>query len=343
MASLFRRKKSRFFWINYRDPATGKVVQKSTGIDASEGGPSRRKAKQLEALWTQREMAAPRTRETERWEAWADTYLSERYGDRGSLRPARLGLRDLLVYFREIGVRTPRQVTYSIAAGFVTWRLNTNLLGKVKPSTARLRFVYLSVLMAEAVRRGFVEANPCREVELPRGPAKEKKEITVENQARIESELRTMPEWMREQWLVLLRQGCRVSETAVPLNEIDTDGMTITFRIKGGKKHSATLHPDLLPLIAKARARGRSALIEGPAIGSWSAIWSKFFIKRNLPYSIHCTRVTVITRLIRAGHSIAEVSNFIGHTEAVNRVYRKLKPRDSAALLNTLAAVPSQA
>lgn len=340
MASVYQRKGSRFWWIKYRAPASGELVRKSTGYDIAFPA-SRRKAKQLEATWTQREMAAPRTHETERWEAWADGYLATRYANSGSLKSANLAMRDMLVYFREIGVRTPRQVTYQIAAEFVPWRLKARLPGKIGVNSARLRFVYFSVLMSEAVRRGFCEVNPCREVRHRKAPSKEKSEITLEDQARIEAELKSKPQWMREQWLVLMRQGCRVAETGVPLNEIDTAAMTITLRVKGGKKHTAMLHPDLLPLIAKARVEKRASLIEGPPVGSWSAIWSSFFIKRGLPYSIHCTRVTVITRLIRAGHPIAEVSNFIGHTEAVNRIYRKLKPRDSHKLIDTLAGVSS--
>lgn len=342
MASVYQRKGSRFWWIKYRDPVSGELVRKSTGYDVTAHA-SRRKAKALEATWTQREMAAPRTRETERWEAWADGYLRDRYAGSLSLDSALLALRDLLVFFREHGIRTPRQVTYQVASSFVPWRLSTKLLGKVKLNTARLRFVYLSVLMSEAVRRGFSETNPCREVRLKKAEPKEKQEISPEDQARIEAELLSKPQWMREQWLVLMRHGCRIAETAVPLNEIDTDAMTITFRLKGGKKHAATLHQDLLPLIATARAENRKTLIEGPPVTSWSSVWSDFFSRRKLPYSIHCTRVTVITRLIRAGHSTSTVSNFIGHTEAVNRIYRKLKPRDSQALLDTLAGAPIQA
>lgn len=340
MAFVFERPGSRFWWIRYRDPVTGKIVRRSTGIDVVSPD-ARRLAKREEADWTLKEMAAPRINEKEQWASWAEAYLNSRYEGSGSLKSALLAFRDLLTYFRELGIRTPRMVTYQVAAGFIPWRLSNKTIGAIKPNTARLRFVYLSVLMSQAVRLGFCAANPCREVELRREPAKEKEEITTEHQALIEKELAIKPQWMRDQWLVLMRQGCRVGETSAPLRRINTDAMTITFRLKGGKLHTAQLHPDLLPLIAKARSEGRKHLIEGPPVGSWPAIWSDFFKRRGLPYSIHCTRVTVITRLVRSGHPQAEVCNFIGHTQAVSKIYQKLKPPDSMKLLATLAGAPT--
>jgi site-specific recombinase XerD len=357
MAHIFRRPGSRFFWIKYRDPGSGEVVRESTGWD-EETPDVKQKLKRLRAEKHAKEMSAPRTNERERWEKWAYPYFEDRYRLKpGSLKNAKKALVDLMMFFQEKEIRTPRQVTYDIAAAFVPWRIakrfrkrkEVDASAPTKPkkrkgdpktgvsrNTGRLRFAYFRVLMSEAVRRGFTDNNPCREVELQRDPAKEKNEITADDQAKIESELATKPQWMREQWMVLMRQGCRVAETAVPLERINTDEMTITFKLKGGRLHTASLHKQLLPLVERARAEGRTCLIEGPPSSSWPAIWSDFFTRRDLPYSIHCTRVTVITRMVRKGSSVTDVCNLIGHTEAVNKIYRKLKPKDSASLLDIL-------
>lgn len=340
MASIFERPGSRFWWVKYRDPGTGKILRKSTGIDVALPG-ARRKANGVAAKWTVREMAAPRTRELERWETWARPYLDERYKDRGSHKNAILAISDLMEFFKEKEIRTPRQVTHDHVAAFVPWRISNKKLEKVKKNTALLRFVYFRVLMGEAVRRGFADFNLCRDAEHEREPSKEKLEISEAHQKKIEAELESKPAWMREQFLVLMRQGCRVAETSVPMERIDEKAMTITLKLKGGWMHTAALHPDLLPLVAKARSEGRTALIEGPPTGSWPAIWSDFFKRRELPYSIHCTRVTVITRLARAGASVVDICNFIGHSQEVNRIYRKLKPADSLSLLSILAGAPT--
>jgi len=336
MASVYLRKKSRFWWVKFRDPATGLVVRRSTGIDvrAVDG---RRKAKRIEAEHTQREMAAPRVAEPERWEAWAAEYFARRYaGAKGSALSAKYGLKDLMTYFRERGLRTPRMVTYADAEGFVPWRVSGGTLAQVSHNTAMLRFVFFRVLMAEAVRRGFAPGNPCREVELRKHPPKEKAEITVADEVKIVAALELEPAWMREQFLVLMRQGCRLTETLVPLERIDEARRKITFRLKGGKLHTAALHPELVPLVERARQEQRATLIEpAPSAG---ACWCNFFAKLKMPYSAHCARVTVITRLLRAGHSTAKVCAFIGHTELVNRIYRRLNSSDAEDLLGTLSS-----
>jgi len=248
--------------------------------------------------------------------------------------------RDLTAFFLKFGIRSPRQITYEKACAFVPWRITGGKDGKdippVSVNTAWERFMFLRVLMAEAVHRGFCEFNVTRDVKTKRQPSAQKNEITVEDEAIIEAKLKKKPEWMRESWLILMRQGCRVTETPVPMERVDTDAMTITFRIKGGRLHTASLHPDLLPLVAKARKQVRPTLIVPPK--SFGCCWNVFFIRAALPYSIHCTRVTVITRLIRAGHPVAMVSNFVGHTQEVDRIYQKLKPADSLGLLQTLSS-----
>ena len=341
MASVFVRPKSRFYWVNFRDPGTGRIVRRSTGVD-TRAPEARRQAKRIEAEYTQREMAAPRVLEPERWEAWAGDYLARRYVDRPkSALNSRYALTDLLAYFRERGLRTPRMVSYADAAGFVPWRTSGATLKSVGHNTALLRFNFFRVLMAEAVRRGFAPGNPCREVEVRKRAPKQKEEITAEHEQMILAALGHEPRWMHEQFLVLMRQGVRLSETLVPLEQIDTERMKITFKLKGGKMHTAALHPELLPLITQARTERRTTLIE--TAPSAAAVWCNFFKKHGLPsaarpYSAHCTRVTVITRLLRAGHPVAKVCAFIGHTEAVNRIYRRLNSSDAEDLLGTLSS-----
>jgi hypothetical protein len=334
MASLFQRPRSRFWWVKYRNPATGKIVRESTGIDATLPG-SKARAKARASELTRRELLAPKTNPGERFESWASDYLERRYAKTGSLRNARLALHDLLAFVRERELVSPRQISYAIASEFVPWLEKRGL----SRNTARLRSIYFSILLSEAVRRGIAEANPFREVRNRKAATKQKKEISETDQLIIEAALVEKKEWMREQWLVLMRQGCRISETYVTLDRIDEKQETIIFRVKGGRMHTAQLHPDLLPLITKARTEGRKTLIEAPP--SAGPIWSDFFAKLGLPYSIHCTRVTAITRMLRDGHSAAQVASFIGHSELINRVYRRLQPSDARALLKSLGAVSS--
>ncbi len=339
MASIFKRARSPFFWIKWRDPVRG-ILRESTGIriDAPDG---KQKVNLFRAQKAVRELSGPKVRGSERWESWARGYFAARYEGTGSLKNALVALADLLVFFAEFEAIVPRLVTYDLAGKFMDWRKSARTLPKVHHNTARLRFSYLNILMSEAVRRGFADFNPCREIAVKGVAKKVKLEISADDQAKIESLLPLAKAWMQEQWLVLMRQGCRIAETIVPLERIDEKRMTITLRLKGGKLHTAPLHPDLLPLVARARAEKRPTLVVVPP--SHSTIWGLWFRAHGLPYSAHCTRVTVITRLLRADHSPAKVCAFIGHSEEVNVIYRRLNPPDARELLATLSSSPRPA
>ena len=120
--------------------------------------------------------------------------------------------------------------------------------------------------MQEAVRRSYITANPCVKLGMRRRNTKVKPEISSDEQTSIESALTKMDEWMRDCWLVAMRQGCRLSETAVPIRDIDLKTKTVTFHTKGNRVHSAPIHDDLLPLIKKAQAEKRKTLVTATEI-----------------------------------------------------------------------------
>lgn len=336
MASLFKRPRSPYHWVKYRDPVTGKVKAESTGLRRDNPEESK-KAHQHRAKLEMLELSAPKVNPGERWGDWAPAYIEERYGGSGSLRSARLGLRDAIEFFKQFNVPAPRFLTHAIACEFVPWRVSKDCrIGAVGRNTAKLRFTYLRIIVAKATKLGLCEVNPTRDVEVRGAPAKKKNEITIEDQKVIERRLLQHPQWMREQWLILMRQGCRIGETVVPMDRINTDTMTITFKLKGGALFTTALHPDLLPLVKLARKEKRPTLITPPR-QKFSGAWTLLFQACKLPYSAHCTRVTVITRLLRANHSPAKVCAFIGHQEEINRIYRRLTAPDVRELLSALS------
>ena len=107
--------------------------------------------------------------------------------------------------------------------------------------------------------------------------------------------------------------------------------------------HTTTLHPDLLPLVARAREEKRPVLIPLPPSPARS--WKHIFRRAKLPdLSIHCSRVTVITRLIEGGATPLEVREFIGHaSDEIQAIYRRLKPSYAAGLTKLLGSKPPRA
>src|SRR4029077_4894107 len=118
---------------------------------------------------------------------------------------------------------------------------------------------------------------------------------------KIENALKNQDNWMQQSWIVARHRGCGISETAVPLRNIDLQTKTISFRGKGDRIHTAPLHDDLVELMKEAQKHNRDRLVDLPNHAPKK--WHQFFRRIGLAHiSFHCTRVTVVTRLAREGH-----------------------------------------
>ena len=344
MASIYKRKKSPYFWLRYRN-AAGDWADRSTGIliDSPTG---KRQAIRQAQLESSNETDLRSSAVGHAFKEWVPTFLHHRYGVRQPPAYKRYGQcwSALAIYLENAGIVTAGQVTKKLAKDYCLWRINPPEgagVGRAKWNTAILEVKFFSLLMDEAVERGHIVANPCVRLGLKRERTKEKNAISREDQQEIETKLQAtkVPEWMRVSWAIAIRQGCRLSETSVPLSLIDLKGKppTITFRIKGNRLHIAPLHPELIPLcqkLKKAKAE-RTCDLPHDAAKRWHR-WLR--VHGFKQYSFHCTRVTVVTRLAADNHSQAMVKDYVGHASTtVNDVYRKLKPRDLVGLSSSLS------
>lgn len=334
MAFIYIR--GNFFWIR-RQGISGEVVRESLGIPVdSEGG--RLRARKKAAHWTAKELGGMGPKERRHWGAWVPEYLKTRYSKKSplSLDRANAAWEKISLFLTEQEILFASALTYRTAGLYVDWRITGGKDRKaVNRNTAVTEFVFFRVVTKEALRREYSDIDPCRQIEVSMGPKKVKREITLDDQAKIEAALSDGPEWMREHWLVLMRQGIRCREAAVPLDRIDEKNGTIMFRLKGGRDFVAPLHKDLLPLVAKAREENRPVLV--PNMLHAPKYWYMLFHRLGMPYSVHCTRVTVITRLLRAKHTIADVCGYIGHTAEVNVIYRRINHNDVRSLGDALS------
>ena len=287
------------------------------------------------------ELESGRGHPREHWDAWVPGFLGNRYAESGiTLRRVEDYWHAVRAFLTARRVQAPRNLDYATAAGYVQWRVSTKLKGrKVRKNTAISELRFLKLLCREAVRQGYTNVNPCAEVETRLDPRKAKAEISEEDERKIEVVLNDAPQWMRDHWTVLICQGCRLREAEVPLDMIDEFRMEIAFRIKGGRTHRTTMHPALLPLLYRAREAGQKTLVKIES-GNPSRDWVRLFEKAGLKLSVHSTRVTVITRLLRKGFSAARVCAYIGHTEMVNVIYRRLQPADVRVLALELGVGP---
>jgi integrase len=352
--SVYERKGRPFLYASYVPPNAFDRVHVSTKFRVDDP-----KSKALAYQWACDVAKATRaqgTDDAEQWGAWVARFLAQRYQKSPlSLRRYSTSWRYVLEFLLLKKIHGPRQVTFQTIRDYIDWRTGPEQMkrsGKyVSHNTAMSDVEGFRMIMGEAVRRGWRLDNPCRELGIARDPAKEKREITDEEMARIIGALdavvaeRPHKDWMRISWEIARWQGCRLSETQFDIRKnVNFKEDTIWFRGKGNVVVNTKLHPNLKPYLQAMLASGRTFTCRFPrmgvgAAGAASKFFRQFFDGLGLPdICFHCTRVTVITKLARANVPIAHVMAFVGHAdEEVNRIYRKLKARDLGSVTAALS------
>ena len=328
MASFYIRPDSAFYWLKIRRP-DGTWGAKSSGVRRDVVG-AMRKVKELVAKESLRELQCDTSGNAHRFDSWVPSFITQKYPKKKTAERYLNAWSAITTYLAYREIISPAQVTYKLCTDYPTFRTNApkQLMRSRSWNTALTELKVFSAILQESVRRGYIPANPCTRLGLKRQPPKQKAEINEEERLLIESQLETRAIWMRDCFLVAMRQGCRLAETAVRLASIDTKAGTISFDAKGGRIHTAPLHKDLLPLVERARAEKRKTLVELPDYPAKK--WHQFFRSIGLPHlSFHCTRVTVVTKLARSGAPIYQTKAYVGHaSDTVHAVYQRLSPVD---------------
>ena|ERR1017187_4392231 len=113
---------------------------------------------------------------------------------------------------------------------------------------------------------------------------------------------------------------------------------SMTRQLKGNREFTTALVPTLRPLMERLKAAGRTVTCVVPKDAG--RIWHRFFKGIGLGYLCHhCCRVSVVTRLGRAGVSVQKACRLVGHaSELVHRIYLRLRPEDVADAAAALAS-----
>lgn len=343
MASLYKRPRSPFWWVKYRG-ADGHVHRESTGLRVGIG-PETRSAQRIEAQRTQEELDRPSAQARDEFDAWVEPWIQTHYGSQPHTLTRYLGSWTTVRAFcaqSQPPIHRPCQVLRDHVTQFLRWRQNPprdSGVRAVARNSAILDLRIWRLIMFEAVARGHCHANPLSRTHLKPDRPAEKPELTDEQIAAVEAALVSKPEWMRVSWAIALRQGCRFSETCLPLSDVDLANGTITFTIKSGVRHTTRLHPDLRPMFAEMKAAGLERTFRKPVGSNGPREWHRFFKRLGMPgVSFHCTRVTAITRLARAGVSQQQAMRFIGHsTASIHKIYQRLQVGDLDRAISALS------
>lgn len=337
--SVYPRKRSPFWYISYPDEQ-GQRRNEAT-VHRTSDPTGRRRAYDEAVQKAKRALATLPSAPGEAWDAWVPAWLALKYTKR-SLQRYETAWKHLERFLAHKALRSPRAIRYEHAEQYLAWR-TAEVRHRGTPinfNTALTELRFLGSVMREAVRRHYCEGNPIAQLGIGRRDVKEKPEITDNDDLLIRSELRSRPVWMRECYQVAICQGCRLMETAVPMEKVDLARNAITFHGKGGKIFTTTIHPSLRPLAEAKKKIGSRHLVDLPPMPAKA--WWKFFREVGLPHlCFHCTKVTVITKLCRAGVPQGVAMSFVNHsTEEVHRIYQRLKLADVSLAVQALGAIP---
>jgi len=341
MASLYERPNSPFIWIKYKDES-GAQKAHSTGLRSSVPS-QKRKAEILRQEKHLIELKTEKGKAGDAWDEWVLEVLNRTYAhQQETLKRYNTSWRNLQPFLLEQKVTRPSQLTFRHCELYMDWRKESHPgVYKCGHNTARYDLVVVLHLLCDyAVKRGFINRNPCSSLGIPKLKPNEKPELTGEDIALIREKLLElkMPEWMKISFEIATHQGCRLRETSIPLSKINLEKKTITFKAKGSKVFTAPMHPDLLPLFKKLKKSGASVTCVIPKMASKE--WWRFFRKIGLHQkgiSFHCTRVTLITRLIRDHVPEFIVRKIVNHASTeVNRIYQRIGVDDVVGYLDNL-------
>lgn len=349
--TVYKRTGRPTWYVAYDCPTRLKRVFESTGY-LIEDPAGRAKAFERAKAKVGAFVAELGTKESERWESWCEAWLKVRYANQPRTLTSYLGaLKFLLRYFHEHRIPCPRAITYTHLIDFVAWRTSQRKRSGKSPSrnTALHNVKVLSRLMREAIRRGIATTNPCERLgeDLPPDPPKAKRELNDDDIARIRAAFAARKgkgrpsDWMPIAFEVALHQGCRLSATKIPMNMVDFKRGTVTLSEKGSRGKATIftvpIHPELLPLLRRLRDEGREFVADVPRFASRN--FTRFLRSIGLDdVSFHCTRVTVITHMARAGVPIQQAMAYVHHADqTIHKVYQKLQAADLAACHQALS------
>jgi integrase len=127
----------------------------------------------------------------------------------------------------------------------------------------------------------------------------------------------------------------------MPMSQIDFVNRRITFHGKGRngvkKINTTQIHDRLWPRLVELRDAKAVVTCTLPKMAAKE--WHTFFKSRpELAHlCFHCTRVTVVTKLARAGVPVQQAMRYVSHaSQTIHTIYQKLKADDLSACVAAL-------
>lgn len=285
---------------------------------------------------------------------WVAPYLTTRYANKLRTRQVYLAQwRSLRLFLDENEVDGPSVLTREIVFEYPAWR-TTQVKQKSRRSprinTAIGELKLLGLIMDEAITRHLARENPARDLKIESEPGALKPELTDAQIALILRELRKEgkhADWMQKSFELALNTGMRRDcETRLHRSQIRLESDDIVIeKPKGGRKRefAIPIYDSIRLLIDEFIDSGRPYFWTAPAGTLTGLVWSKFMDRiglRALGITFHSTRVTFITRGMRAGIPESVMMKMVNHGDKdVSRIYQRWTSEDVRRYADRAAAL----
>lgn len=332
MARLLTIPRSPFLYVEYRT-LTGIRRESTKQLAGTREG--QRNAHRILTTRQAQERALTHLPPQAEFSKWVGPWLRQHCANSpATLKAYLIRWNTLAMFFRLNGITHPSQITYQHCQAYLTWR--TACPKEIKPvssNTARDDLGTLRFILGEAMRRDFCSTNPCVQLRIKTAPRKVKPDITDEQAASIRAELAngSWPPWMQTQFEIAHHTGRRISETKIALHDLDLTHCTYTVRVKGGRIKTKPFHPDLLPFLRGLTGEFTHGVSVSHATRKWRELFDKL---RMTHHTFHCCRVSMISRLRRAGVDRWTAMQVVEHASAaIHEHYNRYVEGDLRAAL----------
>ena len=334
--SSYERKRSPFVYVQFGESYADREYIK-TAIRKTDPNKKRKVAQELNRIEAQLLPSIGQNHNHngngEAWR-WIDSFIRTRYAARERTQQVYLAQwRRLRGFLMENKTDAPAMLTRELVFDYPAWRCGqTKEKSRRTPklSTAIGELKLLALIMDEAINRKLAVVNPARDLKIEREETAIRPEITDEMLLIILRELEPQPEWMQKSFAVAINTGLRFSETRLHRSQIRAASDDIIIeKPKGGRKREFAIPIyDSVRELIQSFMRSRDAYLWTAPAGTLTGLqWSKF-LKGSAAYvpnlCFHSTRITFITRGMRAGIPEPVMMKMVNHADKdISRIYQR--------------------
>jgi hypothetical protein len=341
MASIKEKKRSPYWYIQYRDLDTGTWKTESTKLRVGYP-PDDRKAQRLRDKKTRDEQQlVPKVGGD--FMAWVPTYLEKHYTNPHSLKRYQAAWIPISTWMRENKLKHPHHIRYQHAQQYMDWRKSEDG-GAAKHNTARLELKFFGSVMAEARRREITDRDPFKDAKIAKQAAAQKRELSDAEIEKINAVMKTKPAWMGVVFQIQINLGCRFNEARIPKSRFNFKGQPWVIIEDSKRKPTdkrklfkVPIHEDFVPYLKKIK------WVDGytvPPLTFSNQSYNKVLMD-TCGVTSHSCRVSFITRCHRHGVSQQHAMALVNHSDGlVHQIYTKLNVNDTALELKKIKPPP---